>query len=281
MEKYLVIFIVIITLYFIQKYCIQSEVEKILITKNIIENFTTTTTDFDDTIAYNLLDDIASELFQNDNLNIPGNIIINKHKLISDISGLKIRDLSNENFLNLVVKDMDVSGILTVKGPSNFNNALFVNSTNNKQLSITGATIDSSNGDLLLSASTNNIKLGNTDISGNLSFNNDKKPIISKVIIVNRDSDSNINTIINYEEYSAISFSGYDHSSNRTNAYTLQFNTIKNPSTKNWDISFTQSPASIFSSSTENLRIKFTFFHTNFVQDCSGNVNSIYTTYCT
>ena len=126
MEKYLVIFIVIITLYFIQKYCIQSEVEKILITKNIIENFTTTTTDFDDTIAYNLLDDIASELFQNDNLNIPGNIIINKHKLISDISCLKIRDLSNENFLNLVVKDMDVSGILTVKGPSNFNNALFV-----------------------------------------------------------------------------------------------------------------------------------------------------------
>ena len=88
-------------------------------------------------------------------------------------------------------------------------------------MSITGATSDSSNGDLLLSASTNNIKLGNTDISGNLSFNNDKKPIISKVIIVNKDSNSNINTTINYEEYSAISFSGYDHSTNRTNAYIL------------------------------------------------------------
>lgn len=266
MEKYLVIFIVIITLYFIEKYCIQSEVQKFLITKNIIENFTNSTTvNFDDTIAFNLLDNIGSDLFQNDNLNIPGNIIINKHKLISDISGLKIRDLSNENFLNLVVKDMDVGGILTVQGSTNFNNAIFVNSTNNKQLSITGTTIDSSNGDLLLSASTNNIKLGNTDISGNLSFNNDKKPIISKVIIVNKTSNSNIDTTVNYEEYSAISFSGYDHSSNRTNATYLQFNTIKIPSTKTWNISFNSALGNL--PATENIRLKFTFFHTNFVQD--------------
>jgi hypothetical protein len=281
MEKYLVIFIIIITLYFIEKYCIQSEVEKFLITKNIIENFISPPDDtFDDTIAFNLLDDIGSDLFKNNNLNIPGNIIINKHKLISDISGLKIRDLSNENFLNLVVKDMDVSGILTVNGPSYFNNALFVNSTDNKQLSITGATISSINSDLLLSASTNTIKLGNTDISGNLSFNNDKKPIISKIISVNNTTPPNINTTVNYEEYSAISFSGYDHSNNQS-SFILQFNTIKNTTSKTWEINFTQSPATIFLSSTENRRLKFTFFHRNFVQDCSGNGTNIYTTYCT
>ncbi len=40
MDKYLIILIIIMILYFIQKYCIQSEVEQILITKNIIEKFT-------------------------------------------------------------------------------------------------------------------------------------------------------------------------------------------------------------------------------------------------
>jgi len=278
MEKYLVIFIIIITIYYIQKYCIQSEVDKFLITKNIVENFSSTTTiNFDDQAAFNILYDIEADLFKNNSLNILGNIIINKHKLISDGDTLKIRDLSNQNFLNLVVKNMDVSGILTVKGTSNLNNAVFANSTNSKELRINGPNISSINSDLLLSSSTNNIKLGNTEFSGNLSFNNDKKPIISKVIIINNASSTNINTQVNYEEYSGISFSGYDHS-NKTVASNLQINTIRDLNTKNWFISFNQPLSNL---PVGNIRIRLTFFHSNFVQDCSGNnIPTIYQSYC-
>jgi hypothetical protein len=287
MEKYLIIIIIIITLYYIQKYCIKSEVQKFLITKNIIENFTTSTTvnfddqavNFDDQAAFNTLYDIESDLFKNNNLNILGNIIINnKHKLISDGDTLKITDLSNQNFLNLVVKDMDINGILTVKGPYSFNNALFVNSTNSKQLSITGSNISSINSDLLLSSNTNNITLGNTNISGNLSFNNNKKPIISKIIIINKNS-RDIDTLVNYEEYSGISFSGYDHSTNRINGNNLQVNTIRNPDTKTWIISFNQVLSNL--ETGINIRMKFIFFHTNFVQDCyENNIPTIYQPYC-
>ena len=279
MEKYLVIFIIIITLYYIQKYCIQSEVDKFLITKNIVENFSSTTTiNFDNQAAFNILSDIEADLFKNNSLNILGNIIINnKHKLISDGDTLKIRDLSDQNFLNLVVKNMDVSGILTVKGTSNLNNAVFANSTNSKELRINGPNISSINSDLLLSSSTNNIKLGNTEFSGNLSFNNDKKPIISKVIIINNASSNNINTQVNYEEYSGISFSGYDHS-NKTVASNLQINTIRDLNTKNWFISFNQPLTNL---PAGNIRIRLTFFHSNFVQNCSeNNIPTIYQSYC-
>ena len=279
MEKYLVIFIIIITLYYIQKYCIQSEVDKFLITKNIVENFSSTTTiNFDNQAAFNILSDIEADLFKNNSLNILGNIIINnKHKLISDGDTLKIRDLTDQNFLNLVVKNMDVSGILTVKGTSNLNNAVFANSTNSKELRINGPNISSINSDLLLSSSTNNIKLGNTNFSGNLSFNNDKKPIISKVIIINNASSTNINTQVNYEEYSGISFSGYDHS-NKTVASNLQINTIRDLNTKNWFISFNQPLTNL---PAGNIRIRLTFFHSNFVQNCSeNNIPTIYQSYC-
>jgi hypothetical protein len=280
MEKYLVIFIIIITLYYIQKYCIQSEVDKFLITKNIVENFSSTTTiNFDDQAAFNILSDIEADLFKNNSLNILGNIIINnKHKLISDGDTLKIRDLTDQNFLNLVVKNMDVSGILTVKGTSNLNNAVFANSTNSKELRINGPNISSINSDLLLSSSTNNIKLGNTEFSGNLSFNNDKKPIISKVIIINNASSANINTEVNYEEYSGISFSGYDHSNNRTVASNLQINTIRDLNTKNWFIFFNQPLTNL---PAGNIKIRLTFFHSNFVQNCSeNNIPTIYQSYC-
>jgi hypothetical protein len=280
MEKYLVIFIIIITLYYIQKYCIQSEVDKFLITKNIVENFSSTTTiNFDDQAAFNILSDIEADLFKNNSLNILGNIIINnKHKLISDGDTLKIRDLTDQNFLNLVVKNMDVSGILTVKGTSNLNNAVFANSTNSKELRINGPNISSINSDLLLSSSTNNIKLGNTEFSGNLSFNNDKKPIISKVIIINNASSANINTEVNYEEYSGISFSGYDHSNNKTVASNLQINTIRDLNTKNWFIFFNQPLTNL---PAGNIKIRLTFFHSNFVQNCSeNNIPTIYQSYC-
>jgi hypothetical protein len=280
MEKYLVIFIIIITLYYIQKYCIQSEVDKFLITKNIVENFSSTTTiNFDDQAAFNILSDIEADLFKNNSLNILGNIIINnKHKLISDGDTLKIRDLTDQNFLNLVVKNMDVGGILTVKGTSNLNNAVFTNSTNSKELRINGPNISSINSDLLLSSSTNNIKLGNTEFSGNLSFNNDKKPIISKVIIINNASSANINTEVNYEEYSGVSFSGYDHSNNKTVASNLQINTIRDLNTKNWFIFFNQPLTNL---PAGNIKIRLTFFHSNFVQNCSeNNIPTIYQSYC-
>jgi hypothetical protein len=284
MEKYLVIFIiVIITLYYIKKYCIESEVDKILINKSIIEKFGTgdTRLGFDTQSAFNVLSDIESSLIQNNNLNILGNIIINnKHKIISDGDTLKIRDLSNQNFLNLVVKDMDVSGILTVKGTSYLNNAIFRSSDNSKQLRILGPNIISENNDLLLSSNTNIIKLGNTIFNGNLSFNNDKKPIISKIIFVNNTSSS-INTQVNYEEYSGISFSGYDYSNNRPVASNLQINTNKDFATKNWFITFNNAISDL--ANGINIRIKLTFFHSNFVQDCSGNgtIPNMYQPYCT
>ena len=39
MKKYLIIFSVIIILYYIQKYCIESEVDKFLVTKKIVEKW--------------------------------------------------------------------------------------------------------------------------------------------------------------------------------------------------------------------------------------------------
>ena len=72
MKNYLII-IIIIVLYYIQKYCIQSEVDKFLITQNILEKFTDTTNNQIDHIKN--LTKFANQL-QNNGLDITNEIIL-------------------------------------------------------------------------------------------------------------------------------------------------------------------------------------------------------------
>ena len=241
MDKYLVILSIITILYFIQKYCIQSEVEKFLLTKNIVENFTDTVT--------------------GGGLNILGNIILgNKHKLTSDGDYLKITDLTN-NLANISVKDIDVSGMLIIRQGFAFNgNNSFTNG--NAILNINGPSISSTTGPLTLNAPLSNIiRLGNnTNINGVFTINN-IKPILTKIItspINLSNTPRNIDTGINSDDYPSIAFSGYNNTNTQSYASLIEFNTIKTPG-GNWLISFTPQVTSVIS-------VRLTFFHKNIVE---------------
>ena len=240
MDKYLVILSIITILYFVQKYCIQSEVEKFLLTKNIVENFTDTVT--------------------GGGLNILGNIILgNKHKLTSNGDYLKITDL-NDNLANISVKDIDVNGTLIISQGFTFNgNNSFTNG--NAILNINGPSI-SSTGPLTLNApSSNIIQLGNnTNIYGDFTINN-RKPILTKIItspINLSTTPRNIDTGINSDDYPSIAFSGYNNTNTQSYASLIEFNTIKTPG-GNWLISFTPQVTSVIS-------VRLTFFHKNIVE---------------
>jgi len=246
MDKYLIILIIIMILYYIQKYCIQSEVEQILITKNIIEKFT-------DSNINSLLSNIVNNLQQTNRLDLSGSLIINnRHKLTADGNYIKLTDVSGQNFLNMSVKNLDVSGELLVRqnstftgGPHNFN-FLNINTSGNN------AGIKSVQGNLTINGSTK--ILGNTDISGNLRINN-VKPILIKIFTT---TGNIIDTGISYSLYSGIGFSGYNHpSSTRT---PLEFNTYKQNG--NWFVSFTPS-----NNQSLSISIRLIFFNTFFHSD--------------
>ena len=265
MEKYLIIIIIIMILYYIQKYCIQSEVDKILITKNIIEKFT-------DNINPTL-SQVSNNLNQTGGLDLSGSLIINnKHKLTSDGDYLKITDVNSQNYLNLAVKDLDITGTLLLR-QNNFNTSQgfrFINNTNETLIIDTSgnsAGIKSLQGSFNINAGTTINFSGNTDISGNLTIGNtNRKPILIKTIYIL----NNINTYdtgISHTEYSGITFSGYT-SSTRSYASTFEFNTYQQNG--RWFISFT--PAMII---TTPLSVRLTFFHVNFTGDEGTIIGSI------
>ena len=254
MNKYIVILSIIIVLYFVQKYCIQSEVEKFLLTKNIIEKFGA--------------DDIANL----NGLNISGNIILgNKIVITSDISGLKILDGDTDTPSNLFVNDIDISGSLIMRGGMNFTGndtsftndgaTLKINSGENNSVGIR-----SENGPLILKGSNISDKIilgGDTDIFGSFTINN-VAPILTRVIISNATvtpTARNENTGVNSLTYPSIIFSGYDDNSTSTGQYAnvIEFNTYIDPTTLMWFVSLT--PAI-----TTEIRIRVTFFHKNLVQ---------------
>ena len=243
MDKYLIILIIIIILYFIQKYCIQSEVEQILITKNIIEKFTDSNTNF-------LFSNVVNNLQLTKRLDLSGSLIINKrHKLTSDGNYLKLTDVSGLNFLNMSVKNLDVSGELLVRqnstftgGPHSFNSLNIDTSGNN-------AGIKSVQGNLTINGSKK--ILGNTDISGNLRINN-VKPILIKIFTT---TNNIIDTGISHSTYSGIGFSGYNHPTSSSTRTPLEFNTYKQNG--KWFVSFTPN-------NTQSTSIRLIFFNTFF-----------------
>ena len=246
MEKYLIIIIIIMILYFIQKYCIQSEVEKILITKNIIEKFTDSNTNFS-------FSNVVNNLQQSNSLDISGSLIINnKHTLMSDGNYLKLTDVSGQNFLNMSVNNLDVSGELLVRqnstftgGPHNFNFLNIDTSGNN-------AGIKSLQGNLTINGSKT--ILGNTDISGNLRINN-VKPILIKIFTT---TGNIIDTGVSHSVYSGIGFSGYNHPTPTSTRIPSEFNTYKQNG--NWYVSFAPT-------NTQQLSIRLIFFNTFFHND--------------
>jgi hypothetical protein len=252
MDKYLIILIIIIILYFIQKYCIQSEVEQILITKNIIEKFT-------DSNINSLLSNVVNNLQQTNRLDLSGSLIINnRHKLTSDGNYLKLTDVSGQNFLNMSVKNLDVSGELLVRqnstftgGPHNFNFLNIDTSDNN-------AGIKSVQANLTINGSTK--ILGNTDISGNLRINN-VKPILIKIFTT---TGNIIDTGISHSTYSGIGFSGYNHPTSSSTRTPLEFNTYKQNG--NWFVSFSPS-------NNQSTSIRLIFFNTFFHSDSNEIFN--------
>jgi hypothetical protein len=256
MEKYLIILIIIIILYHIQKYCIKSEIQTFLLTKNIIEKFT---------VNNSSLSGVLNSLIQTGGLDLSGNLIINnRHKLTSDGNYLKLTDVNGQNFLNLAVNNLDVNGDIILR-QNTFNSSQgfrFVNSNNGTLLIDNinyAAGLKSLQGPLNINASSNIINLsGNTDILGDFRINN-IKPILVKII--NISNSNNIDTGISSSVYSGIAFSGYT-TSTRTYANTFEFNTYKQNG--NWFISFTPPRPP---TGTTPLGVRLTFFHVNFVGD--------------
>ena len=111
MNKYLVTLIIISILYFAQKYCIQSEVQTFLLTKNVLEKFT------------------ESQINEG-GLSILGNIKLgNRHIISSNSDNLRITDMTTGNVGNIQVNNIDISGALIMRQGFNFsgNNTSFTN----------------------------------------------------------------------------------------------------------------------------------------------------------
>ena len=273
MKKYLIIFSVIIILYYIQKYCIQSEVDKFLISQNVIEKFTEAT-DIQKNYIRNLTT-FANQL-QNSGLDISNGIILrnnlkinsnNNQNIPTDISNtyLKITDMAG-NFKSMSVKNMDISGILTVRQTTQFSGSNSFSNTNNQGILSIGSLstnnrINSENGDLTIFSTgstsdlSNYIKLNNnTCISGNLTING-IKPILTKEVQIN--TSANINTNVSFTEYPGISFAGYINA----NASIIEFNAFQIPGNQNWHINFTP-----LVTPTSALGVRLTFYHKNIVE---------------
>ena len=270
MEKYIVIIITIILLYYVQKYCIQSEVNNFLITKNVIENFAdnlNNNDDIDDINSINLLANIVKDL-SNNGLKISNNIIINdNHKLSSDGELLRLTDISNQsNNVGISIDELLVDTQLTV------------GTDITKKLSIgpiNGTPRIYSQGNIIIGSDANKISLkGNIDISSNLTVDNtnikgnfmvgniNKKPILLKVITGNTQLNE-INTGVSHLEYPCIVFSGYNLPpiQSQINQYitSTQFNTIKR--NNNWYISFQPNIG------LSLISIRLTFYHKVLVED--------------
>jgi hypothetical protein len=281
MKKYLIIFSILIILYYMQKYCIQSEVDKFLITQNVIEKFAEATSIQKDYIKN--LTTFANQL-QNGGLDISNGIILgdnlkiqiksNNNPNITDNANtyLKITDTIG-NFKSMCVKNMDISGILTVRQTTRFfgsNN--FSNTNNPGRLNISSLSnnnrIHSENGDLTISSTgsasdlSNYIKLNNnTCISGNLTING-IKPILIKVIQITNNNDTDTN--VSHTEYPGISLGGYSGYL-ITSPNLIEFNAYKITGSPNWCINFTPTP---FSPTTNHsFSVILTFFHKNIVED--------------
>ena len=283
MKKYLIIFSVIIILYYIQKYCIQSEVDKFLISQNVIEKFTEAT-DAQNNYIINLTT-FANQL-QNGGLDISNGITLrnnlkinsNNNPYITDISNtyLKITDMTG-NFQSMSVNNMDISGILTVRQTTRFSgsNNYFSNTNSPGILNIsslsTNNRIHSENGDLTIFSTgsvsdlSNYIKLNNnTCISGNLTINGIKPILIKVVQVINSTSYDDTNTNVSHTEYPGISLGGYSGYVN-TMATLIEFNAFKKTTSPNWHINFTPTPFS--STTTTSVNVILTFFHKNIVDD--------------
>ena len=287
MKKYLIIFSVIIILYYIQKYCIQSEVDKFLISQNVIEKFTLATNEAtNEQIDYiKNLTTFANQL-QNGGLDISNGITLrnnlkinsNNNPYITDISNtyLKITDMTG-NFQSMSVNNMDISGILTVRQTTRFSgsNNYFSNTNSPGILNIsslsTNNRIHSENGDLTIFSTgsvsdlSNYIKLNNnTCISGNLTINGIKPILIKVVQVINSTSYDDTNTNVSHTEYPGISLGGYSGYVN-TMATLIEFNAFKKTTSPNWHINFTPTPFS--STTTTSVNVILTFFHKNIVDD--------------
>jgi hypothetical protein len=272
MKKYLIIFIVIIILYYIQKYCIQSEVDKFLVTKKIVEKLSDTNNN-----EINYIRNISkfANQIQNGGLDILNGITLRNELKINSNNNPNITDIANNylkitdmfgNFKSMSVKDMDISGILTVRqGCQFFGSNNFSNTNNNGILNIsslpTNNNIHSVNGDLIISSTgstidlSNCIKLNNnTSITGNLTING-IKPILIKVVQITINTD--VNTNVSYIEYPGISFSGYSSG----NSSIIEFNAFTKDDSSNWYINFTP-PANV----TRSFGVRLTFFHKNIVE---------------
>ena len=273
MKKYLIIFSVIIILYYIQKYCIESEVDKFLVTKKIVEKLTDTNNNNQINYIRNI-SKFANQI-QNGGLEISNGIILKNELKINSNNNSNIIDISNTylkitdmfgNFKSMSVKDMDISGILTVRqGCQFFGTNSFSNTNNNGILNIsslpTNNNIHSVNGDLIISSTgsaidlSNCIKLNNnTCISGNLTIKG-IKPILIKVVQITINTD--VNTNVSYIEYPGISFSGYSS----TNSSIIEFNAFTKNNSSNWYINFTP-PTNV----TTSFGVRLTFFHKNIVE---------------
>jgi len=248
MNKYLItLIIIIIVLYYAQKYCIQSEVQTFLLTKNVLEKF--------------------SESLNNEGgLSILGNIKLgNRHIISSNSDNLRITDMTTGNVGNLQVNNIDVNGALTMTQGFNFsgNNTSFTNG--NARLNINGLNngvgISSVNGPLTLNGvntapnNPNIILGGNTNIQGNFTINS-VKPILTKIVTATTNVNQPIDTLINSTTYPSITFSGYVNT-NKLYASLIEFNaTIVN---NKWHISFTPQP-------TAPISVRLTFFHNSLVE---------------
>lgn len=109
MQKYLIILILVIIAYYLHRYCIQFEIEKILKTKEGFAD-TVNTSDPDLIKSITTLGQIAKDLQGSDGLKVPGNLIIKDRNILNELDVLNKYSLSKS-----IHKKHNIAGYLQLR----------------------------------------------------------------------------------------------------------------------------------------------------------------------
>lgn len=293
MEKYIVILILAVLVYYIHNCWVESKIEKFFNSNKIREGFgdvAQSVGGVDDQNAINTLAQVAKKL-QEGGLSLPGKLSFvnqssnsiglqidedNYFRIKNKAGGQMIAiDSNGKTFFGPAGKDDGpvTCGQLSVKNGSEFigGRHFFTDLENKGKLRVGSAWgvpgIYAEAGDVVVGSQTGNVLLrDNVNINGTLKVSN-KPLVLTKVVTGGLARE--IDTGVNHSEYPGIALAGYyttlDLEENNGGAF--EFNTFKKDG--KWFIFFNPRAQNNWHGyENENrVRARLTFFHNNIVQD--------------
>lgn len=292
MEKYIVLLILAVIVYYIHRYCVQTEVENFMKVREGFGDIAPVVSGVDDQNAINTLAQVAKKL-QEGGLTVPGKLNFinsglnsssvqfdndNMFRIKNKDGGQMLAiDSNGKTFFGPVGKDDGPisCGQLMVKNGSRFSgDRHYFTDAEGKGAIRVGAAwgipgIYSEQGDIVLGSQSGNVLLKeNVNVGGTLRVSN--KPLVLTKVVAGGIARE-IDTGVNHDEYPAIALAGFFSilDLEERDAGGFEFNTFKKDG--RWFIFFNPRAQGNWHGGDNRIRARLTFFHNNIVQDDSKN----------